>query len=56
MPDDPPICPKHNIPYRLRSNVTTGEIALACFLCDIEAHSAAQEKDDKDEQEPSTQN
>ena len=36
MSDEESICPRHNIPYRLRRNVKTGEIALACYLCDIE--------------------
>jgi hypothetical protein len=29
-------CPKHNVPLKLRRNVKTGEIALACPFCDAE--------------------
>jgi hypothetical protein len=29
-------CPKHGTQLRLRRNVLTGEVALACPLCDIE--------------------
>jgi hypothetical protein len=30
------ICPKHNIPLKLRRNVKTGDVALACPYCDVE--------------------
>jgi len=29
-------CPKHGTNYRLRRNVKTGEVAIACPLCDVE--------------------
>jgi hypothetical protein len=29
-------CPKHNIALKLRKNVKTGELALACPSCDME--------------------
>jgi hypothetical protein len=29
-------CLKHNVPLRLRRNVKTGELALACPFCDAE--------------------
>jgi hypothetical protein len=29
-------CPKHTVLLKLRRNVTTGEIALACPFCDAE--------------------
>jgi len=29
-------CPKHNVPLKLRRNVKTGGIALACPFCDAE--------------------
>jgi hypothetical protein len=29
-------CPKHNVPLKLRRNVKTGELALACPFCDAE--------------------
>jgi hypothetical protein len=33
-----PNCPKHDIPLVLRHNKKTGEVALACISCDVEAH------------------
>jgi hypothetical protein len=30
------ICPKHNVQLKLRRNVKTGELALACPFCDAE--------------------
>ena len=29
-------CPKHNVLLKLRRNVKTGELALACPFCDAE--------------------
>jgi hypothetical protein len=29
-------CAKHNVPPKLRRNVKTGELALACQFCDAE--------------------
>jgi hypothetical protein len=29
-------CLKHNVPLKLRRNVKTGELALACPFCDAE--------------------
>jgi len=29
-------CPKHNVSLKLRRNVETGELALACPFCDAE--------------------
>jgi hypothetical protein len=29
-------CAKHNVPLKLRRNVKTGELALACQFCDAE--------------------
>ncbi len=29
-------CAKHNVPLKLRRNVKTGELALACPFCDAE--------------------
>jgi hypothetical protein len=34
----PEKCPKHGISYALRQNAKTGEVAIACPLCDVEAH------------------
>lgn len=31
-----PFCQKHNMEMKLRQNVDTGEIALACMFCDAE--------------------
>ena len=31
-----PFCQTHNIEMKLRQNVTTGEIALACQFCDAD--------------------
>jgi hypothetical protein len=36
-------CPKHGVGYRLRRNVKTSEIALACPLCDVEARGGSEE-------------
>src|SRR5579863_1502647 len=30
--------PKHNVPLKLRRNVKTGDIALACPFCDAEQY------------------
>lgn len=30
-------CPKHKIKMMLRQNAKTGDIALACPMCDVEA-------------------
>jgi hypothetical protein len=30
------ICPKHEVALKLRRNVKTGELALACPFCDVE--------------------
>ncbi len=35
---EPNTCPKHNVPLTLRENAETGELALACPYCDVEAH------------------
>jgi uncharacterized Zn finger protein (UPF0148 family) len=29
-------CPKHKVPLKLRRNMKTGELALACPFCDAE--------------------
>ncbi len=39
-------CPKHGTNYMLRRNVKTGEIAIACPLCDVEARGGS--KEDRD--------
>jgi uncharacterized Zn finger protein (UPF0148 family) len=39
-------CPKHGTTYMLRRNVKTGEIAIACPLCDAEARGGS--KEDRD--------
>lgn len=31
-----PMCPIHNHPYWPRRNVRTGELSLACLVCDLE--------------------
>ena len=36
-------CPKHGTSYVLRRNVKTGEIAIACPLCDVEARGGSDE-------------
>jgi uncharacterized Zn finger protein (UPF0148 family) len=36
-------CPKHGTPYRLRRNVKTGEVAIACPVCDVEARGGSDE-------------
>ena len=36
-------CPKHGASYLLRRNVKTGEIAIACPLCDVEARGGTNE-------------
>jgi hypothetical protein len=35
MPEET-ICPKHNVALKLRKNMKTGELALACPFCDAE--------------------
>jgi hypothetical protein len=34
-------CPKHGVSYALRQNAKTGELAIACPLCDVEAHGGS---------------
>ena len=34
---EPNTCPKHNVPLMLRENAESGELALACPYCDVEA-------------------
>jgi hypothetical protein len=36
-------CPKHGTSYVLRRNVKTGEMAIACPLCDLEARGGSEE-------------
>jgi hypothetical protein len=36
-------CPKHCLGYRLRRSVKTGEIAIACPLCDVEVRGGSDE-------------
>jgi hypothetical protein len=36
-------CPKHGTSYVLRRNVKTGEVAIACPLCDVEARGGSEE-------------
>jgi hypothetical protein len=36
-------CPKHGVSYALRQNAKTGELALACPLCDVEARGGTQD-------------
>src|SRR4051794_4959376 len=36
-------CPKHGVSYALRRNAKTGELALACPLCDVEAHGGTRD-------------
>lgn len=38
----PEQCPKHKVSYRLRRNAQSDEIALACPLCDVEAHAGTE--------------
>jgi uncharacterized Zn finger protein (UPF0148 family) len=39
-------CPKHNVPLKLRRNVETGELALACPFCDAEQPPKKRHKED----------
>ena len=36
------ICPKHDFPLAVRENHKTGEVALACPLCDVEQHGGSE--------------
>jgi len=36
-------CPKHGVSYALRQNAETGELAVACPLCDVEARGGTQD-------------
>ena len=36
-------CPKHGTSYLLRGNVKTGEIAIACPLCNVETRGGSDE-------------
>jgi len=36
-------CPKHGVSYALRQNAKTGELALACPLCDVEARGGTRD-------------
>lgn len=36
-------CPKHGVPYSLRRNLKTNEIAIACPLCYVEAAGATEQ-------------
>jgi hypothetical protein len=36
-------CLKHNVPLKLRRNVKTGELALACPFCDAEQPRSARQ-------------
>ena len=40
------ICPKHKVELKLRKNVKTGELALACPFCDAEQPPEKREKKD----------
>ena len=37
-------CPKHGTSYVLRRNVKTGEVAIACPLCDVEDRKLVADK------------
>ena len=37
-------CPKHGVSYALRQNAKTAELALACPLCDVEAHGGTRDE------------
>jgi hypothetical protein len=39
----PKKCPKHGISYALRQNAKTGEVAIACPFCDVEAHGGTKQ-------------
>ena len=36
-------CPKHGVSYALRQNAKTGELALACPLCEVEARGGTRD-------------
>jgi uncharacterized Zn finger protein (UPF0148 family) len=39
----PDHCPKHGTSYVLRRNVKTGELVIACPLCEVEARGGSEE-------------
>ena len=43
MPKPGDNCPKHGVSYVIRRNGETGEIAIACPLCDVEARGGTDE-------------